>query len=251
MAGKGWGATPPQPLGRRLARLSRGHLLAVTAAAGASPAVRHRWTSVGHLFHLARQLPPTGGRQVTVDMLPGLLAACVREQPALRTLEDFVPPDPRDVVYARWGGQLLRLFPGCQERPVADVERWRIISRAIDDAIRPDLGFGVDDLVSVALRHIDASVAAYAPAWPATELPGDGPPLLTAAELTVANTLAGTTVEQTLTEAQAAALAWATTELDGAPYRPDHPQSAFGPYLRIRLPVADADAGSRSDARAG
>lgn len=240
MAGKRRGATPPQPLGRRLAGLSRDHLLALTSAAGASPAVRHRWTSVGHLFHLARRLPPTGGRGVTAEMLPGLLAACLRDQPVLQTLEDFVPPDPRDVVYSRWDGQLLRLFPGSQERPVADVERWRMISLAVDGVIRPDLRFGVEDLVSVALRHIDASIAAYSSAWPAAELPGDGPPYVTEAELAVAHTLRAATVE-TLTEPQAAALAWATTGLNDAPYRPDHPQSAFGPYLRIRLRTAAGD----------
>jgi hypothetical protein len=70
----------------------------------------------------------------------------MRDEPRLQSLEDFLPADPRLVVGVRRGIALLRLFPGSIERPVADVERTVLLSDAVDDALLPQLGFGITQL---------------------------------------------------------------------------------------------------------
>lgn len=150
-------------------------------------------------------------------------------------LEDFLPKDPRDVVLTRVDDVVLRLFPGCVERPIADVERALLVADATDNVLIARLGFGVRDLLMATLTFIDCATNAMASAWPADTLPGDGPVELSAAELDAAAGLAAATTSASLgfTPQQERALAWATTVAAEVPYEPNHAQSPFGRFLRV------------------
>ena len=231
-------------LRRRLATRDPEHLWSLLAAAGAAPGVRHRWASVGHLLHAALETGAEGTRRFPAHELEGLLTACRRDEPRLRTLEDFVPADPRDVALVRFGDGLVRLFPGSVERPVADVDRALLVADAVDDVLLERLGFGVRHLLEVALRYMDEAIRVTAPSWPAGELPDDGPVTLTESEVAAATALVkrGTPGWLTATPELGRALEWATCDATAFPYVPDHPQSPFGRFLRVRRMGVDGRA---------
>jgi hypothetical protein len=169
---------------------------------------------------------------------------CFADEPRLEHLEDFLPKDPREVVLTRIDDAVLRLFPGSVERPIADVRRALLVAKATDDALNARLGFGVRDLVTATVTFIDRAVGVMAPAWPRSELAGEGPVVLTAAELDAAAALAAATTPAALglSPQQERALAWATGSVADVPYVPDHPLSSFGRFLRVARQGPDSPA---------
>ena len=236
--GRGSSGARPLSLERRLASLGTDGLLVLATAAGASPLVRHRWPSLAHLFYRTVATGPRSGPPPGQEKLASLLGACVREEPRLAMVEDYVPLDPREVVVVRRGSKVLRLFPGGVERPVADVARWSLVADAVDEVLVPKLGFGVAAYTEVALRYLDHAVTVMEPAWSTEHLPSDGKPAVVSAELSAARELIYTPLPDTVVDSQElqAALEWATAPADALPYWPDHSQSIFGPYLRVALP---------------
>jgi hypothetical protein len=241
--GQRGGRTLPQGLERRVTACSLGGLLPLVTAAGASPAARHRWASVGYLTARSLALGRRGSKVVAPSVLEPLLAAARRDEPRLGLLEDFVPSDPRSVVLARRGDQLVRLFPGSVERPVADVERSDMVAAAIDDFLIPRLGFGVRDYVDVGLLYLDHAIEYLSPSWLND---GDIEPDLTSpvriseAEYAAAAALALQPPPPDITGSlgRAAALRFATSPTDTLPYEPDDPNSVFGRYFAVSLPAA-------------
>ncbi|WP_182907554.1 hypothetical protein [Microbispora sp. H13382] len=154
------------------------------------------------------------------------------------TLEDFVASDPRDIVLVRLGDNVVRLFPGNVERPVADVDRALLVADAIDDVLVARLGFGVRDLVEAALGYVDAAIRAMAPSWPEGDFIDEASVTLTAAEVNAAAELVtlGTPSELSKSPRLARALEWATCDAAALPYMIGHPQSPFGRFLRVRRP---------------
>jgi hypothetical protein len=86
-------------------------------------------------------------------------------------LEDFVPENPRDVVLVRVGQDVVRLFPGQVERPVADVDRALLASSAVDDLLFGHRGFGVYDVLEVVLGYTDEAIKILAAARPSASMP--------------------------------------------------------------------------------
>lgn len=232
------GGRPPVDLRRRVAARDQASLLRLLTAAGASPAVRHRWPSVALLLNMTLRSARTGGRPVSGHELPVLLSDCLRDEPMVRGQEDFVPQDPREVVLARAGHALVRLFPGSVERPVADIARWALVAEAVDPVLIPRLGFGVNHYVELALRYTDHAISALAPAWPAGD---DLTERVTVAELQAAATLMNAPIPAQLrqTAQMRAAASWATAASPRAlPFDLHDRQSIFGRYLAVDLPQA-------------
>ncbi|WP_131770121.1 hypothetical protein [Candidatus Protofrankia californiensis] len=177
------------------------------------------------------------------SQLGRLLEMCVRDEPGIASLEDFLPSDPRDRVVVRWGEHLVRLFPGSVERPVADVDRALLVSKATDEVLVARMGFGVRDLVDVALGYGDFAIRALAATWGAER--SDNGVAITDDEVTAASTLIGAGTPDSLVAKPGAAraLEWATCDAAALPYRPGHPSSPFGRYLRVRRPAL----GDRTD----
>jgi hypothetical protein len=197
---------------------------------------------VGHLTARSLALARNGSKAVAPSALEPLLARALRDDPRLGFLEDFLPSDPRLVVLARRGDQLVRLFPGSLERPVADVERSDMVAEAVDDFLVPRLGFGVRDYVDTGLLYLDHAIGCLCPVWPDDDGPVDlkAPPRISEAEYAAAASLAMQPLPPGImgTAARAAALRFATSPAGTLPYEPDHPVSVFGRYLAVSLPPA-------------
>jgi hypothetical protein len=88
------------------------------------------------------------------------------------------------------------------------------------------VGFGVRDLLTVTVTFLDRAIAVMASVWPTGELAGDGPVVLTAAELDAAAALGDATMPAALglSPQQERALGWATGAVADVL---DHPQSPF------------------------
>jgi hypothetical protein len=223
-------------LGKRIASRNRNSLLALLTAAGASPNVRRRWPSVGHLLSLALR-SSSGGRAVEVADLPGWIDECLSDDPRISRYEDFVPADPRLVVLGRVGADVVRLFPGSVERPVADLARWALVAQATDPYLVDELGFGISHFTELALRYADHAVAEMAPAWPAETPAGDEPVSLKPDELAAAQNLPASPLPAGLLASPEARAAydWATAPFGTLGYDVTDPNSAFGRYLAVSL----------------
>jgi hypothetical protein len=98
-------------------------------------------------------------------------------------LEDFLPKDPREVVLTRTDDAVLRLFPGSVERPARTCAARCSSRRSPTTRCVRNSASEVRDLLTAAVAFIDRAVALMAPVWPSGELAGEGPVVLTAAEL--------------------------------------------------------------------
>lgn len=232
---------PKRPRGpqlrRSLAQFDADSLWTLLIAAGASPALRARWPSVGALAHEVLLATPRGSRPADASHLAHLLATVHAANPGLPIFEDFIAADPRLEVRTRIKDRALRLFPGCIERPVADIDRAHLVARVVDDELVDAVGFGISHLLDVLVGYIDFAVARLATAWPEDEDDDLGESvseaeLLAAAELVSA----GTPANLTPTESHVRALDWITADTASLPYSPDHPQSCFGRFARVRDP---------------
>lgn len=252
--GRRGGRTLPLGLDRRVASHPLGGLLTLATAAGASPTARHRWASVGHLTARSLALAKHSSNAVAPVALESLLAAARRDEPGLELLEDFLPNDPRSVVLARRGDQLVRLFPGSVERPVADVERADMVAAAVDDFLIPRLGFGVRDYVDTGLLYVDHAIECLALTWPDN---GDdpaglsAPPRVSAAEYNAAAALVLQPLPAEISGSarRKAALQFATSPAATLPYKPGHPNSVFDRYFAVALPAAPWSALPRVEPR--
>ncbi|WP_053658401.1 hypothetical protein [Micromonospora sp. NRRL B-16802] len=188
------------------------------------------------LLNMTLRSARTGGRPVSEHELPALLRDCLRDEPMVRGQEDFLPQDPREVVLARAGHTLVRLFPGSVERPVADIARWALVAEAVDRVLIRRLGFGVNHYVELALRYTDHVIGMLAPSWPAGD---DLAERVTAVELEAAATLMDTPIPPRLrlTPEMRAAASWATAASPRVlPFDLNDRQSIFGRHLAVDLP---------------
>jgi hypothetical protein len=228
-------------LGHALRRQDPEGLWALLVAAGASPSVRERWASIGHLVNAVLRADARGRKPVVVDDLAALLSAAVVDESRLTMLEDFMPSDPREVVLVRFEDRLLRLFPGSIERPIADIDRWLLVAGAVDDVLLDRQGFGIRDLVGGVLDYVDWGIGQFAEVWPPSPETAEEELRLTESELAVAKAVVAAGTPDFVREGRrAAALDWATCEVAQLPYRADDPQSPFGRFVRVHRP-ADED----------
>ncbi|MCV7169079.1 hypothetical protein H7I41_03965 [Mycobacterium manitobense] len=181
---------------------------------------------------------------MNADSLEQLLELCVQEEPWLLGQEDCLPEDPRDVVKVRLGERIVRLFPGTLERPIADVDRALLVANAVDEVLNDTLGFGVRNVLDVALAYIDWAMEQLAPAWPHSAKSQEGTSRLSQAEVEAAREVvaAGTPSALTATDSSVRALEWLTCDAADFSYTGGHPQSPFGRFLRVRgLPWTEDD----------
>lgn len=220
-----------------LARYERGSLISLLEAAASSPGALHRQPSVEYALSLALARRRAGSAIATADDLTTILDAAAEALPALGQFEDWTPLDPRLPVAVRWQEDLLRLHPGAQERPIANVHRARLVAAAIDDTLRAHLGFGLSDLVEVSLRFTDEAVRQLAPAWDTTPVAAPGADAAVGAAEVAAATVR-TDVEALLARCRhpdraRAALAWATSPAERLRFTLDDPTSSFGPTIAV------------------
>src|SRR5690625_1746110 len=99
-------------LRRHIGQFDSESLWLLLAAAGASPAVRHKWVRVGHLVDLASKTTGRSGRPADPDVLHDLLDRAAESIGNIYMYEDYLPEDPRDDVRIRISDYTLRIGPG-------------------------------------------------------------------------------------------------------------------------------------------
>jgi hypothetical protein len=222
-------------LHRKLSSLDPDDVWALLIAAGSSPTARHRWTRVGHLMAQLASIGSRGTEPVSAEHLEELFTLCEEAEPRLSAMEDYIPEDPRDVVYARVGASLQRLGPGEVERPVADLERALMTASALDALLVPRIGFGIADVVDVLIGYQSAAIDVLSPAWSADEPDFDGLGWITDRELVAARELIALGTPDTLlnSERRLLALDWLTVDAKSLRYVIDDPSSCVGRVARL------------------
>lgn len=223
------------PLPEFLASFENESLWALLLAAGASPVLRDRWTSVGLLSHTALNVDGRSSKHADPSRIGPLLHGARKARPELLMAEDYTPADPRLNVRVRLGGSTVRLFPGCVERPVADVDRAHLLIDSIDDELIRTAGFGVSHVLQVGLGYADFAMQHLADNWPCED-PGPERPVVTEAEIASALCVfrAGTPEHLVSGEELRRALEWMTCDARESTFDIGHPQSPFGRFLRVR-----------------
>ena len=237
--GKRGGRTLPHSLDRRLATYSLPSLLTLATAAGASPTVRHRWPSVGHLTARSLALPNHGSKAVTPALLEQLVIAARRDEPGIvpwrtscRTTHgrrcspgagtgwSGCFPVRSSALSRMWSGQTWSQQPSTSTS-------FRVWASASVTMSMWDCCTSITRSVSSALSGRTGDV---------TDL--DAPPFISGAEYAAAATLVLQPPPADIigSAARAAALRFATSPAAALPYEPDHPQSAFSRYLAVSLP---------------
>ncbi|MHB1009919.1 MAG: hypothetical protein ACYC1E_11935 [Propionibacteriaceae bacterium] len=152
--------------------------------------------------------------------------------------EDYLAEDPRDDVRIRISDHTLRIGPGDIERPVADIDRALMVSKAIDPILIDRIGFGVRDLLDVVLGYQDAAIAIFAESWPEGDIDLDADTVVTQEEIEAAERLLtlGTPAHLLPTERHNLALNWITCTSAALSYDPGSQQSPVGRFLRVEDP---------------
>lgn len=225
-------------LHRHIRQFESESLWLLLAAAGASPAVRHKWVRVGYLVDLACKTTGLSGQLANRDALQDLLARAAESIGDIEMYEDYLPEDPRDDVRIRIADYTLRLGPGDIERPVADIDRALLVSRAIDPLLIDRVGFGVRDLLDVVLGYQDAATAIFAESWPDGDIDLDADTVVTKEEVEAAERLIalGTPAHLLPTDRHRLALKWITCTSAALSYDPGAPESPVGRFVRVEDP---------------
>lgn len=148
-------------------------LLGLLAAAADSPAGSHRLPSIELLWIRTLQLLPDGARLAEPRMMRRVLDAAHKACPALKQMEDWWPPDPRLEVRFPTGPTRLAIHPGLRTNPIAVLRTAADVARAVDPTLSRRLGFGLSDVIEVALRYSDWRLDQLRRFWPKGRLPRD------------------------------------------------------------------------------
>ena len=225
-------------LRRHIGQFDAESLWLLLAAAGASPAVRHKWVRVGHLIELASKTTGLSGKPADPHVLHDLLDRAAESIGNIYMYEDYLPEDPRDNVRIRISDYTLRIGPGDIERPVADIDRALMVSKAIDPLLIDRIGFGVRDLLDVVLGYQDAAIATVAESWPEGDIDLDADTVVTNEEIEAAERLLslGTPAHLLRSDRHRLALNWITCNSAALSYDPGSQQSPVGRFLRVGDP---------------
>lgn len=201
---------------------------ALLSAAGASPGTRDQWTSVGLIASVL-----VSNSSVDDGLQPSsfaeLHALVERFRADVVAGEDFIAEDPRLDVRVRHGQRVYRIFPGNVERPVADIDRAILLAGALDEELVPRMGFGVSDVLHVALGYVDFVIDRLSNTWPTTEKVEGVSKEEVAAAHELIKQLEGLTFDD---PNQQAALDWLTAPLNNLPYDVGNSTSPTGRYIR-------------------
>ena len=239
-------------LRRHVGQFDSESLWLLLVAAGASPAVRHKWVRVGHLIELASKTTGLSGKPADPQVLHELLERAAVSIGTIDAYEDYLPEDPRDEVRVRVSTQTLRIGPGEVERPVADIDRALMVAEAIDPFLIDRNGFGVRDLLEVVLGYQDFAIAVLTESWTVGDIDFDGDTVVTSGEVAAAERLVGlgTPAHLLPTEGHRLALDWLTCKSTALSYDAGSQQSPVGRqsplvnlqrrWPQIRTPAGDS-----------
>ncbi|MFJ5273819.1 hypothetical protein [Streptomyces sp. NPDC088358] len=105
------------------------------------------------------------GAVITADALPILVEAAVQAAPGRGVVTEGEPNDVRAGV--SFAGMLLH--PGELEHPLLVLRSLQLTARAVDEQLVGAVGFGLGDVIELAVRYTDRRVRECAQSWPAPE----------------------------------------------------------------------------------
>jgi hypothetical protein len=224
------------PLAKAIRHFTAPSLFALLEAASVSPRAAHRAPSIAALFDTAVRRNGSGSRSATAADLPELVRNLHRVNPSIAMLEDMQPYDIRSEVLTRWGTDVFRMVPGSLERPTAMINQHALLAASIDGFLRPELGFGLNDVGEVILRRLDRVVELIAPHWPGGSAADVGAePSVTEAEVTAAQELPSfQDILDSCSDSDRARLAAAHFVPPSGTLGFDHAAATFGPVIGAR-----------------
>ncbi|MDX3020157.1 hypothetical protein [Streptomyces acidiscabies] len=248
-------------LDRALAPYSTDSLLVLLQAALTSPDFQRLEDHLLLMLTRVLRTPSRTGAPAVADDLPGLVDATVRAAPGRGILTGRDPSDLRAGVGSTVAGERLLLHPGQLAHPLLVLRSLEHTALAVDQPLCETVGFGIGDVLELAVRITGRALGALTPAWPEPYVDPDDPDedrvacRLTSAEVDAATSIAtadpvGLVPSCRHPERAGRALTWLTSRIEDLPlrYRPDTP--LLGPVLAVtahgrRLPVP---AGAATDA---
>ncbi|MBX7555418.1 hypothetical protein K1Y78_47930 [Streptomyces sp. tea 10] len=245
-------------LDRALAPYSTDSLIVLLQAALTSPDCQRLHDHLLLMLTRVLRTPRRLGRPAGAEDLPGLIKAVAEAAPGRAVLTGRHPSDLRAGVRHHLAEEGLLAHPGQLAHPLLVLRSLQLTALATDEALRAAAGFGIADVLEVALRITDRALTVLTPAWP-DPITGDPDEQvachLTPAEVEAASRIATADPADLLPscrnpERAGRALDWLTRPIKALPlrYHPDTP--LLGPVLAITahgrsLPVP---AGSATDA---
>ncbi|MFI8093954.1 hypothetical protein ACIF9R_37570 [Streptomyces sp. NPDC086080] len=245
-------------LDRALAPYSTDSLIVLLQAALASPDCQRLHDHLLLMFTRVLRTPRRPGVSVGAEDLPVLVKAVLDAAPGRGVLTGRHPSNLRACVRHRLANEGLLVHPGQLAHPLLVLRSLQLTAHATDEPLRAAAGFGVADILELALRLTDRALTALTPAWPdpiTGESDGQVACHLTPAEVEAATFIATADPADLLPVCQHPeranrALDWLTRPIKALPlrYHPDTP--LLGPALAVtahgrRLPVP---AGAATDA---
>lgn len=177
------------------------------------------------------------GQPANAGAIDGLAKELVRKESRYLGMADFVPFDARMEVVVPWRNELFHILPGSLERSVAVTNRLAFESGIIDPLVEPHLGYGLSDILDLALARMDHVWQRLHSIWsPPVDASSDAP-RLSPGELRASGELCSWDDIVALcprpTHARSALEAH-TVDARVIMASPDDPVSTFGPCLAVR-----------------
>ncbi|MEU0845724.1 hypothetical protein ABZ370_40610 [Streptomyces sp. NPDC005962] len=243
-------------LDRALALYSTDSLIVLLQAALTSPDCQRLHDHLLLMLTRVLRTPRRPGTPAGAEDLPGLVNAVADAAPGRGVVTGRQPSDLRAGVRHHLADEALLVHPGQLAHPLLVLRSLQLTALATDEPLRRACGFGIADVLELALRVTDRALTALTPAWPGP-LTRDTDEQV-ACHLTPPEVDAATAIADPADllpacrhpERAARALDWLTRPIKAMPlrYHPDTP--LLGPVLALtahgrRLPVP---AGAATDA---
>lgn len=191
------------------------------------------------------------GAMVMAEVLPVLVEAAVQGAPGRGVLTEGKPNDVRAGV--RFAGMLLH--PGDLDHPLLVLRSLRLTACAVDEHLLGAVGFGLGDVIELAVRYTDRRMRECVYAWPTSEEGPDGETI--SCWLTQASVDAVAVAERDCLDDIVSAcdhpkrahraLAWLTADIGKLKLKYDPMRQLLGPVLAVRahgrrIPVPASEA---------
>ncbi|MFE5406789.1 nuclease-related domain-containing protein [Streptomyces sp. NPDC056580] len=245
-------------LDRALAPYSTDSLIVLLHAALTSPDCQRLHDHLLLMFTRVLRTPRRPGPPAGAEYLPGLVKAVTDAAPGRGVLTGRHPSNLRAGVRHDLAGEALVVHPGQLTHPLLVLRSLQLTALATDEPLSAAAGFGIADVLELALRLTDRALTALTPAWPDPLTENTNEQIachLIPVEVDVATMIATADPADLLStcrhpERAGRALDWMTRPIKALPLR-YHPNTPLlGPVLALtahgrRLPVP---AGAATDA---
>ncbi|MFE5944859.1 hypothetical protein [Streptomyces sp. NPDC056480] len=153
-------------LDQELAAFSRTSLLALLRAALDSPGCARIHDPLRLAWARTVAAPEREGRTAAADDLLTILQAAFAAGSDLAIITDRLPNDMAVGVRFDLGDARYLVHPGELDHPLMVLRTLRDAADAVDDHLVVACGFGIGDVLELALRHTDHAILHLAPSWP-------------------------------------------------------------------------------------